>query len=67
MSIVDGKFLPSTPQFVVPKLNFAIDTTIYGVGVEIFQVPPNISTGAKIVGVWKTKSYLEDFPSKSSY
>ena len=45
---VEGEFLPSTPtEFLVSE--------------EKFFKCPNISTGAEIVGVWKTKSYLEDF------
>ena len=40
--------MPSTPtEFLVSE--------------EKFFKCPNISTGAEIVGVWKTKSYLEDF------
>ena len=53
---------------------FAIDTTICGSKANFchrhhnlrcpsrnFSSAPNISTGAEIVGVWKTKCYLEDF------
>ena len=39
--------MPSTPQFVVSEKKF-------------FSSAPNISTGAKSVGVWKTKIYLEE-------
>ena len=44
---------------------FAIYTTFCGVRVEFFLSALNISTGAEIVVVWKTKSYLEDFAYKS--
>ena len=38
--------MPSTPHFVVSE--------------KIFSSARNISTGAKIVGAWKTKIYQEE-------
>ena len=71
---VDGKKSPVTPQIVVlmAKIHLrhhkmwcqrrilAIDTTICGVRVEIFQVPPIFQQGLKLWGfgkqklIWKT-------------
>ena len=54
------KFLPSTPQFVVSQVIFAIDTIICGVRVEIFQVSPIFQQWLKLWGfrnqkvIWKT-------------
>ena len=60
----EGGFLPSTPQFVVSKVNFCHrhQQNLWCTS-RNFLSAPNISTGAEIVGVWKTKSYLEDFKS----
>ena len=59
---VEGGFLPSTPQFVVSKVNFCHrhQQNLWCTS-RNFLSAPNISTGAEIVGVWKTKSYLEYF------
>ena len=34
---------------------------------QVWFLSTNISTGAEIVGVWKTKRYLEDFTSKLNW
>ena len=58
---VEGEFLPSTPQFVVSKVTFCHRHHNLWCSSRNFSSAPNFSTGAEIVGVWKTKSYLEDF------
>ena len=58
---VEGEYLPLTPQFLVAKVNFCHRHHNLWCLSTIFSSAPNILIGAKILGVWKTKSYLEDF------
>ena len=52
---VEGEFLPSTPLFVVSKVNFSHWNHNSGCPSRTFLSAPNISTGTEIVGVWKAK------------
>ena len=61
---VEGEFLPSTPQFVMSQVIFCHRHHNLWCPRRNFSSVPNISTVAEIVGVWKTKSYLEDFSYK---
>ena len=58
---VEGEFLQLTPQFVELKANICHRHHNLWCLCRNFSNAPNISTGAEIVGVWKTKTYLEDF------
>ena len=58
---VEGEFLPSTPQFVEAKVNFCHRHHNLWCSSRNVSTAPNTLTEAEIVGVWKTKSYLEGF------